>query len=160
MVSVKRKFRKEHRGEEDTRCKLKDLATYAQPFQQMKEGDLGHKTNLWARLWTKFLPRDFAQEFQDHALFLVSRIKRRCRQDEFDTANGKIRQLQLILFQSFYHDDRRVWQRSIGAAKKCIPLWPFNDGSFQLDYFLMFEAVGLGQVVKAREISAKISSRI
>lgn len=150
---------KERRGEQDIRSELKDIATYAQPFQQMEEGDLGHKMNPWARMWTKFLDLGFAQEFQDRALTLVSNIERGCEEDEFSTANGKIRKLQLILFQSFYNDDRKMWLRSIGAAKKCIPVWPFEDGSFELDYFLMAEAVGLGQVDKAREISANMSSR-
>ena len=159
MVSVHRKFRKERRGEQDIRSELKDIATCAQPFQQMEEGDLGHKMNPWARMWTKFLDLGFAQEFQDRALTLVSNIERGCEEDEFSTANGKIRKLQLILFQSFYNDDRKMWLRSIGAAKKCIPVWPFEDGSFELDYFLMAEAVGLGQVDKAREISANMSSR-
>lgn len=140
-------------SEQDIRFILKDLATYAQPFQQMEEG------NLRARTWTKSLHADFAKEFQDRALTSVSKIERGCREDTFATANGKIRKLQLNLFQSFYHDNRRVWRRSIGAAKRCIPLWRFKDTSFQLDYFLMFEAVGLGQVDKALEISANMSSR-
>ena len=152
-VSVKLQLRKKPLSEQDIRFILKDLATYAQPYQQMEE------VNPRARMWTKSLHADFAKEFQDRALTSVSKIERGCREDTFATANGKIRKLQLNLFQSFYHDDKRVWRRSIGAAKKCIPLWRFNDTSFQLDYFLMFEAVGLGQLDKAREISANMSSR-
>ncbi|CAE7637357.1 unnamed protein product [Symbiodinium sp. CCMP2592] len=100
-----------------------------------------------------------ASAFRDSALRVLSAIQEetplgQVQEEDYAKSHGKLRQLQLILFHSFFHDDEEVFRRCIRVAKSSIPHFRFKDTDSELRFFRTYEGVGKGTIQKAQNMAS------
>ena len=154
------RWRKERAsGREHIRSRLRKVSAYSEAWDKMDLSNEAPRPRMSNR---KLTPA--AREFREAALANLTKLRQDCCRagaggENFSTAHGKVRYMQITLFQSFFHDDEIVFHPCVAAAKTCVPGFPFRDCDAELRHFTVQEAYATGHIEKALHLFQSFSSQ-